>query len=57
MALKKIQVAIIFQSVVVGARKAFSKLNVFPKISPISLHNLFLLLVMGLHPRFHDFSS
>jgi hypothetical protein len=41
MAFKKIQLATIFQPVVVGAREAFSKFNVFPKISSISLHDLF----------------
>jgi hypothetical protein len=41
MAFKKIQLATIFQPVVVGAREAFSKFNVFPKNSSISLHDLF----------------
>jgi hypothetical protein len=41
MALKKIQTATIFQPIVVGVGKVFSKLNVLPKILPISLHGLF----------------
>jgi hypothetical protein len=41
MALKKIQATTIFQLIVVAAIKAFSKFNVLPNFSPISLHNLF----------------
>jgi hypothetical protein len=41
MAIKKFQVAIIFQPLVMRARKAFSKLNVLPNFSPVSFPDLF----------------
>jgi hypothetical protein len=44
MVIKKIQVVIIFHSIVMVTGKAFSKLNVFPKFSPITLFNLFQLM-------------
>jgi hypothetical protein len=47
MALKKIQVATIFKPIVVAAKEAFSKLNVFPNFSSISLHDLFYATTNG----------
>ncbi len=41
MVFKKIQAATIFQLVVVGVGKAFSKLNILSNFSPISLQSLF----------------
>jgi len=41
MVIKKFQVAIIFQLVVMRAREAFSKLNVLPNFSPVSFPDLF----------------
>jgi hypothetical protein len=47
MDLKKIQVATIFQPIVVVARKTFSKLNVLPNFLSISLYDLFYAITHG----------
>jgi hypothetical protein len=54
---RKIQATAILRWAIVAIGKAYSKLGVLPGLCPFICITCFMLLVMGLGPRFFYFSS